>query len=75
MLWLDVTQNNPVLRTFVHILNDLKNEKRGQLNDIDSFSAEFKKQSIPLSKGKNTHLSSGYLFCKNIRGYHDEIRF
>ena len=52
MLWLDVTQNNPALRTFVHILNDLKNEKHGQINGVNSFSAECKEQSIPLSKGK-----------------------
>ena len=52
MLWLDVTQNNPVLRTFVHILNDLKNEKCGQLIGVNSFNVECKEQSIPLSKGK-----------------------
>ena len=52
MLWVDLTQNNPILRAFVHILNDLKNSKSLEHKDVEVADVQTK-EKVPLKDGND----------------------
>ena len=52
MLWLDVTQNNPILRTFVDIMNNTKKEKHAKTNGaLEIYMENNVDKSIQLPEG------------------------